>query len=240
MQLPNSANACLAWFCANTGFVNISSANTTPTVSSMIDKTSGLGAVQTTVANQPTFVGSTYGVPSSYPTLAFNGSSANLTFDSLSSEIANGFTVFVAASTSVPATANMDLLSFGKAAADGYIQMFISSSKAGFSSKNDAAAVVAPATAGTVDTAMHLYTLVYLPGNTLTLRLDGTQIVQAGISGVFSVNTCTIGALRNNSSTSRYLNGNIAEIAVYAGQADLTAVENYFSNKYLQGLNREV
>lgn len=243
MQLPIAASATLAYFTFDAGSVQVSSANTTPTVDSALDQTSGLGAVQLTTANQPQYVRSLYGVPSFYDSLSFNGTSAVLAFDSLASKVAGGsFTVYIVASTTTPATANMDLFSFGKTATDGYIQAFISGSAAGFLAKDDSATVVNPGTAGTITSAVNLYTLVRDAGaGTIALRLNGTQILSASASGVYTPSTFSFGALRNNSTTTRFLNGNLYECAVFAGAGiSMTNIETYFKAKYLNGLNRVV
>lgn len=243
-SLPLSASATLAHFDFGGGVVQVSSSNSTPTVVSVLDSVSGLGAYQATIADQPQYSRSLYGVPSSYASLAFDGAASVLPFDKLAANVAvnTSFTMYVVASTTVPAISNMDLFSLGKAAADGYIQVFISGSAAGFSAKDDSAVVTAPATAGTVDTGLHLYTLVRDAGaRTLTLRLDGTQIITASASGVFTPNTFSFGALRNNSSTGRYLNGNIFEFATFAGAGvSMTSIETFFIDRYLKGINRVV
>lgn len=241
MELPLSAQPILCHFDFGSQYVQISSANSTATIVSALDQISGLGALQTTIASQPTFSLSQFGVPAFYHGAKFDGSNDSLGFNSLASKVAtlNSFTIFVVAKTASPASTNQDLVAFGKGTSgDGYTRVGFSGSAAFFSDKNDAA-VVASGTGGTVDTNTHLYTLVNANG-TLSLRLDGTQVASSAVSGAHTYTTLTFAALANNSTTANFANATIYEIAIYAGKADLTAVENYFSNKYLQGINREV
>lgn len=247
MQLPLSSTACLARFgISSGGYTQIQSSNSTATIAAIIDEVSGLGAVAPSVATSPTHTRSPYHIAGSYSSATFNGSSQLLTFNSLAATVATlqSFAMFMVVTTATPATSNMDLFSFGKTSGDGYIQAFISGSAAGISCKDDAAVVTAPATAGVIDTKPHLYSLIRdVSAGTLVLRLDGATIITSSVSGTFTPTTCSIGALVNNGTTGRYLNGNISEIAVFANQksnVSTAAIETYFVDRYLEGLNRVV
>lgn len=238
MELPNSANPCLAYFSANSGLVQITNnGGSTPSVISMPDRTGNVVATQLTVANQPTLGTMDGAGPVKYTDVVFDGSDDCLTCDALAANLVaeNGaldFTVFIVAETASFASTNMDLFTLGKAAADGYIRLGISGSAVQVASKNDAATVVLVSSGTVVDAKTHTYALVKSGAGTYALYLDGTLISSGTMAGNFTVNTATIGALRDNSTTANYYTGGIAEVVLYKGTADITAVSTYFSQKY--------
>lgn len=245
MELPYSANPVLAHFDFGSGNdVQIQSSTSTPNIVSIVDQVSGQGAFQTTVADQPTFSLSKYGVPSSYNAAAFNGSSQVLTFDYLASLVAalNSFTVFVAFNATA-LSGTQDLFTFGKTGADGYWRLSLVSTAVQVFNKNDTPTVVT-ATGGTVTAAIPQWAALSVSGGTMTAYLNGTlsapatTVASASVTGTTTVTTCSIGALRNNGSTSNYFGGTIYEVAVFKGLADMTALGTYFTAEYLQGLNR--
>lgn len=226
MQLPNSFAPTLAAFNSDYGSVQVQSKTTTASVVSWLDLISGLGASQLTVANQPT-LSITSG---QHNYLAFGGS-ANLGFNSLSSKVGSAWTVYLVATVTTPSGGAQDLFSFGTStsAVDGYAQLYVSGSAA-FANFHNNAGAQSQVTGGTVNNKLHLYTMSYGGGH-IQLKLDGTSLGTAAISGAISFDRCTFGALSANGSVSRNLTGSINELAVFGGTVD-TNVETYFLNKY--------
>ena len=236
--LPNSANPCLASFTANaSGMVNITNNGGVPGVATWLDRNGNVVAKQLTAANQPSLTTLDGAGPTKFSAISFAGTPDCLTCDALAANLVVenaklDFTVFIVAETASFASANMDLFTLGKTATDGYIRVGISSSAVLFSSKDDAAVVVS-ATSGTVDAKTHTIALVKnATAGTYTLYLDGTSVASGSVTGAFTPTQCTFGALRNNSTTTNYYTGGIAEIAVYKGVADVAAVSDYFAKKY--------
>ncbi len=241
MELPNSSQPCLARIDFGAGNVNIVSANSTPTIQSVVDMVSGQAALQNTVANQPTLLRQIQRVPSFYDAGVFNGTSQVLAFDTLAPLVAtmNSFTVFVSFKVNTAATANQTLFSFGRVGADGYTSLMVSGSAVLVADKNDAATITT-ATGGTVDTNIHWAALSSANG-TLTAYLDSaTAVASASVGGAHTYGTCSIGALRNNGTTNNYFGGNIYEVAVFKGLADMTAIATYMTAWYepYKGLHR--
>jgi hypothetical protein len=239
MELPLSAQPVLARFSFDYNDMKINSTNTTPTVMSVVDQISGMGASQLVVADQPTFALSSYRVPPFYDGLAFNGSSQLLQFDSLASTVAtlNAFTIFVAFKASSPSTTNQDLFTFGKGTSgDGYFRLSVSGSGILGINKSDTPTVVS-ISGGSVDTNPH-WAALSSSGGIMTLTLDGATIGSSAVSGTNTLTTCSIGALRNNSATANYFAGTIYEAVVYKGLADMSAVGTYFSAVYKNSLHR--
>lgn len=243
---PNSANPTLCLLTTGdngeAGMVNIVNNGGVPGVITWMDRTGTYVASQTTAAKQPTLGTMAAASTAQYTDVKFAGSQF-LIMDALASNLVSenaalDFTVFVVASTSIPSSTNMDLFTLGKSGSDGYVRLSISGSAAKFSTKNDSGTVVS-GTLGTVDTKPHIYALVKsASAGTVSLYFDSTSApATASVSGNFTPNQCTIGALRDNGSTSNYLTGNIAEVCVVKGTADLTALFSYFNTKYTAKLD---
>lgn len=233
-SLPTSFAPTLASFSANTGIVQVSSANTTPTVSSMLDLVSGLGAKQLTVANQPSFSAPQGVSPAlSHQSLSFGGS-ANMSFDSLAAKVGASWTAYVVASVVTPAGAPEVLAAFGTStnAADGYAQLFVANSLGGFNFHNNAGVETAGA-GGAIDTGIHCFVLSYGSGS-VALYVDGVSAASASITGAITYDRFTFGALNSNGAISSNLTGKIYEASVFGGARDQN-VESYLLYKY--GLN---
>lgn len=244
MELPYSAQPVLAHFDFGANDVLIQSSTSTPNIVNVVDQVSSQGAFQTTVASQPTFSLSKYGVVPFYHAAAFNGSSQVLTFDYLAPLVAtmNSFTVFVAFQATVT-TGTQDLFTFGKTGADGYWRLSIVSGAIQIENKNDGATTVA-ASGGTVTAAAPQWAALSVSGGVMTAYLNGTTaapattVASASVTSTTTVTTCSFGALRNNGATGNYFGGSIFEIAVFKGLADMTAIGTYFTAEYLQSINR--
>lgn len=243
MDLPYSSSAVLARLDFSGNFVNVVSANSTPTIQSIVDVISGQAASQTVVANQPT-LSRTVQRPTVgfYDAAVFNKSSQVLAFDTMASVIAalGSFTVFVAFNPTT-VTGTQDLFTFGKTSADGYWRLALSGSSVLVENKNDTPTTVA-ASGGTVVAATNAWVAMSVSGGTMTAYLNGTSVASASVTGTTTVTQCSIGALRNNSTTTNYFGGSIYEVALYKGLADMTAVGSYFSEFYepYLGINRTV
>jgi len=241
MPLPYSANPTLAYFDFTDADVQVQSANSTASVVSCLDSVSGKAATQLTVASQPTFNNASAinidGLKNKLPDLKFGGS-AYLSFDSVAANVSQSWTVFLVASVVTPAGGEQDLFTFGTStsAVDGYARLMVTGSAAGFSAHNTAGTGPGTTTGGTVDTKVHLYTLVKdANAGTMYLRLDGTQVATASCTGATAYDRATIGAFNANGAISNQLTGEISEVAVVLGVADIKSVEHYFLFNY--GLN---
>lgn len=236
MELPLSSAPCLAHFDATSGFVNVKTANSTPTVVSIIDAVSAQPAVQLTIGSEPTFKSAGL---DGRPDLRFGGS-ANLQFNSIASEVGTSFGVFVVGSVDTASNTNQDLftLSQNGSAVDGYVRLMVNSSALKAITHNNSGTEVSISGGTVSNSTVFVASLLKDAGaGTLTLRLNGTTVASAGITGAFTFDRCTLGALNAGGSVSHNLTGDLSEVALFGGPGSYIAIEAFLLAKYGISIN---
>jgi hypothetical protein len=233
----------------NTGAYATTATSSTLQVASVLNRAGKQNAVtQTTSANQPTWssnalvgthlvdmgwgatIASGATVAGS-PTLIFGGSPQCLEYDSLASLYSNDAPVTVVAVVS-NITAGGKICEFGVSTSTHYLALEAASTTSLiFSELNATSTYTASATITAAST--HVVTGVR-SGGFVTIRVDGAQIATTSIAtaGTDVYDRFCIGAGNANGSIASYLTGQISELAVYSGAADILSVETYLLQKY--------
>jgi len=227
MDLPYIEAPLFYWLNPGAGYVNFQQG--TAGVLSVLDVVNGTLTSQTTASKQPLLVTSNSGAGPKSLSFA-SASSQYLSANAAVAALPNtGFTVCFVAAAATPASAGpFTAVSLGNSGTGALVEMQTASNTVKVVAVKDGGGTTTGATGVMSDTNFHVYSIVW-NGSAIVLRKDGTQVSTNSVSGSFTVNQLTIGALNSNGSQSHYYNGSVAQVAVWSGgAAEIARVEQYF------------
>jgi hypothetical protein len=196
------------------------------TVSILAQQPGGPGVNSSNVAASPAFI--------------FNGTSQYFEYDTLAGQYPNDAPVTVVATFNTSAAAGT-IIGFGTTSNGHLLQLVVTSSTTvAFQEINGTATYTATAS-GLSENTTYVVTGIRANGF-LTIRVNGSQAtaVAIGTAGTDTYTTFAIGALNSNSAATptgsiysgTFFAGQIAEVLVYSGNADIYAVEDELLLKY--------
>jgi hypothetical protein len=209
-------------------------------VSSLLDSANGYALTQLTVANQPTLningmqsgpqqvVGTTY-FNCNYDLNFVLASTQYMTNNNIGTALSQqDFTICWASKVTAIAGATGDVFSLGHSTIGGSIAVGFGGGNVTIGALNDAHSGGGVSTTATNDGLAHAYTLVK-HGSNLTIRQDGVQKAQlTTLSGTYSFDTFTLGALARGGVVNTPFGGDILQIAGWFGAVDTPKpVETY-------------
>ena len=225
MFLPQLSAPVIFWYDPASAIVNRAGGTG---VVSILDTVSGYSLAQLTTANQPVFningiqagpqgiVGSTY--KNENYDLSFTAASTQyLTNANIGAALSKqDFTIcWVSNVTSIAGTPGYVFSLGHSGAGTGMVAVAFGSGNATIAATNDSNTTVSHST--TDDGKAHAFTLVK-QGTTLTMRRDGVQIQQlTTLSGTYTFDTFTLGALNTAGSVASPFGGNVLQIAGWLG-----------------------
>lgn len=236
--MPLAANPCIAFFEANGATLSQQSA--TKSVASLVSEVGNFQAIQTgATSTMPTLNIDTRNKLRGYTELDFDGTQFLTCNDVASALNDTSLSMAVVAACSDPTGGPYSILSLGHSSGTSKIDLFVNGSTDISITITNAAGVASTTAASlspVLDTAAHCYTVLFdKTAGTLKVRFDAVEVISVGsISGTFTLNRFTIGAL-TTSSTSRQFKGTIGPVAMYLGAAGLKLQENYLGAKFVSG-----
>lgn len=237
---PKSLATCLHHFDASTQ-VYLDDAATTVSedngdVAYWMDQEAGpTGMIQTSAAARPHQL---YTSLNGYPAILFNGTTHYLTLDPVAQSITgNDISYAIAMVGAFKALTEQIFFSTADSLGSGtYANHGITSEGKFYSERSDGSSPVTVSSTASLDTNFHVY-MVHMSGITLTVYVDGVQIVNSthNTGGIVVAKGAFGAKLAGNDAVSLYTNMVVSEVAVFRGltfSSDFNLVGQGLARKY--------